>query len=138
MQLFAFSRKPSSLYPVRRIICCKSSAKKKFTIGNSVKNDKEIQLNLGLVGLLLKVGLLGPLRSGPKSRDTICFQIRHVTRSPNLKSDLGLGLRFRSYSRLKKLNKWVFGNKNKAISNQRRWCYTQVFTQNSELQSFLL
>jgi len=97
-------------------------------MGNSVKTDKEIQLDLGLVGSLSKVGVLGPFRSGsysgPKSRDMICFQIRHVTRSPNLKSDSGLGLRFRSYSRLKKFNKWVFGNKNKAISNQRRCCYT--------------
>jgi len=93
-------------------------------MGNSVKTDKEIQLDLGLVGSLSKVGLLGPFcsgpYSGPKSRDMICFQIRHVTRIPNLKSDSGLGLRFRSYSRLKKLNKWVFGNKNKAISNQKR------------------
>ena len=78
-------------------------------MGNSVKTDKEIQLDLGLVGSLSKVGLLGPFcsgpYSGPKSRDMICFQIRHVTRIPNLKSDSGLGLWFRSYSRLKKLNK---------------------------------
>jgi len=74
---------------------------KKITIGNSVKTDKEIQLDLGLVGSLSKVGLLGPLHSGPysgsKSRDMIWFHIRHVTRSPNLKSDSGLGLWFRSY-----------------------------------------
>jgi len=70
---------------------------KKITMGNSVKTDKEIQLDLGLVGSLSKVGVLGPFRSGPKSRDMICFQIRHVTRSPNLKLDSGLGLRFRSY-----------------------------------------
>jgi len=31
---------------------------------------------------------------GPKSRDMICFQIRHVTRSPNLTSDSGLVLGF--------------------------------------------
>jgi len=70
-------------------------------MGNSVKTDKEIQLDLGLVGLLSIVGLLGPLRSGPysgpKSRDMIWFQIRHVTGNPNLKSDSGLGLWFRSY-----------------------------------------
>jgi len=36
------------------------------------------------------------VRWGPKSRDIIWFQIRHVTRIPNLKSDSGLGLRFRS------------------------------------------
>jgi len=29
-------------------------------MGNSVKTDKEIQLDLGLVGSLSKVGLLGP------------------------------------------------------------------------------
>ena len=33
---------------------------KKITMGNSVKTDKEIQLDLGLVGSLSKVGLLGP------------------------------------------------------------------------------
>jgi len=33
---------------------------KQITMGNSVKTDKEIQLDLGLVGLLSKVGLLGP------------------------------------------------------------------------------
>jgi len=68
-------------------------------MGNSVKTDKAIQLDLGLVGSLSKVGLLGPLRSGsysgPKSHDMICFQIRHVTRISNLKSDSGLGLWFR-------------------------------------------
>jgi len=65
-------------------------------MGNSVKTDKKIQLDLGLVSSLSKVGLLGPIRSGSysgfKSRDMICFQIRHVTRIPNLKSDSGLGL----------------------------------------------
>jgi len=30
-------------------------------MGNSVKTDKEIQLDLGLVGSLSKVGMLGPL-----------------------------------------------------------------------------
>jgi len=54
-------------------------------MGNSVKTDKEIQLDLGLVGSLSKVGLLGPLRSGPysgpESRDMIWFQIRHLKES---------------------------------------------------------
>jgi len=88
------------LYHVQKTICYKGSLKR-ITMGNSIKTDKEIQLDLGLVSSLSKVGLLGPLRSGlysgPKSGDIICFQIRHVTRIPNLKSDSGLGLRFMSY-----------------------------------------
>ena len=42
-------------------------------MGNSVKTDKEIQLDLGLVGLLSKVGLLGPQQ---ESKSEVRFRVR--------------------------------------------------------------
>jgi len=54
-------------------------------MGNSVKNDKEIQLDLGLVGSLSKVGLLGPLRSGPYSGPLyILKRPSHIFKSLNV------------------------------------------------------
>ena len=50
-------------------------------MGNSVKTDKEIQLDLGVVGSLSKVGLLGPFARAPTRapNHVIGYGFRYVT-----------------------------------------------------------